>query len=133
MCHFHKYKFHFILNSLPLYFSAKHYFLVAIKSIKNPLENMVNQIINSLVQVSSMTTVCKTCPLCYRATYTIIWNLLFAVIPRRQRNFAWIHFKMTWCQRIWIILFENKDKELQFLFFTGCGNGTSFVQISYTK
>lgn len=72
MCHFHKYKFHFILNSLPLYFSAKHYFLVAIKSIKNPLKNMVNQIINSLVQVSSMTTVCKTCPLCYRATYTII-------------------------------------------------------------
>lgn len=52
---------------------------------------------------------------------------------RRQRKYAWIHFKMTWCQRIWIILFENKDKELQFLFFTGCGNGTNFVQISYTK
>lgn len=126
MCHFHKFKFHFILNSLPLYFSAKRYFFVAIKSLKNISTfwykfhlwqlsvKRVLYVIGLHIQLN------ETC-------------CLLLYLCRRQRKYAWIHFKMTWCQRIWIILFENKDKELQFLFFTGCGNGTNFVQISYTK
>lgn len=90
-------------------------------------------LINFLVQVSSMKTICKTCPLCYKETDSYNMHLVLSCYNLLEDREIMLENILEFLDVNEYILFENQDLELQFLSLMGCVNGTSFENISYTK
>lgn len=90
-------------------------------------------LINFLEQVSSMKTVCKTCPLCYKETDSYNMHLVLSCYNLLEDREIMLENILEFLDVNEYILFENQDPELQFLSLMGCVNGTSLDNISYTK
>lgn len=78
-------------------------------------------LINSLVQVSSIITVCKPCPFCYKDTNSYDMRPVLSCYYLLEDILDLLDVNEY-------ILFENHDPELQFLSLLGCDNGTSLYR-----
>jgi hypothetical protein len=89
--------------------------------------------INFLVQVSSMKIISKLCTLCNKNTHNYNMHLLLSCFELLEDREVMLENILEILNVEEYVLFEDQSHEQKFLSLSGCVEGTSFENISYTK